>query len=349
MRKLSVCVALVLAGCSGDAEGDADFPPGFESAGPNDLETSPADSQSSPNAQDSATGGTNGTADNSGTNEGAPNYVRTEGLGNGDSTTETNQQDNSQTNTQGPLVGTFGDAVMTGNGESTNRFQKADVQRNGQNYFFMANGWGPNFDRHAVSWSGTSFTVDSMLGAQGDQYEPASYPTMFCGQYSDSVSGECGLPTTLASLSSLRTGWSWRANGNDGQYNAAYDIWLGNGPNVDDFSGFLMVWYREPVGQQPAGRLRDQGVTVEGVSGTWNIWEGTVFVNGKDNPIINWVRAEGNDTPEMEFDVLDFVRDAQARNYQIPGSHVLSVAVGFEIWNGPITNLQSLDFYVDPQ
>jgi hypothetical protein len=31
----------------------------------------------------------------------------------------------------------------------------------------------------------------------------------------------------------------------------------------------------------------------------------------------------------------------------VPGTHVLSVAVGFEIWNGPITNLQSNDFYVD--
>jgi hypothetical protein len=31
----------------------------------------------------------------------------------------------------------------------------------------------------------------------------------------------------------------------------------------------------------------------------------------------------------------------------VPGSHVLSVAVGFEIWNGPIQNLESVDFYVN--
>jgi hypothetical protein len=104
-----------------------------------------------------------------------------------------------------------------------------------------------------------------------------------------------------------------------------------------------MVWYREPRGQQPAGRLTTSNITVANVPGSWNIWEGQV--GGR--PIINWVRAEDQDTPSMEFDILDFVRDAETRGLTVPGSHVLSVAVGFEIWNGPITNLESVDFYVD--
>jgi hypothetical protein len=58
------------------------------------------------------------------------------------------------------------------------------------------------------------------------------------------------------------------------------------------------------------------------------------------------VRAEGQDTHDMEFDVLDFVRDARARNLTVPGTSVLSVAVGFELWQG-VTNLQSKDFYVE--
>ena len=97
------------------------------------------------------------------------------------------------------------------------------------------------------------------------------------------------------------------------------------------------------AGQQPAGSLRTENVTVQNVEGTWDIWTGQVL--GK--PIINWVRDEGQDTPSMEFDILDFVRDAQSRGLPVPGDHVLSVAVGFEIWNGPITNLESVDFYVD--
>jgi hypothetical protein len=237
----------------------------------------------------------------------------------------------------------LGSATMGGSGTSSQRYHKTAVTRDGQNYFLMANGWGPGFQSQSISWNGTSFTVQQLNGTQGPNYEPASYPTVFCGVYSDSRSGECGLPAAFDSISTLRTGWSWKANGNTGQYNAAYDIWLGNGTDRASFSGYLMVWYREPPGQQPAGRLTTAGVTVQNVPGSWNIWQGEVL--GK--PIINWVRAEGQDTESMEFDIMDFVRDAETRGLTVPGSHVLSVAVGFEIWNGPINNLQSLDFYVN--
>jgi hypothetical protein len=238
----------------------------------------------------------------------------------------------------------FGNATMGGAGQSSERYAKAAVTRDGTNYLLMANGWGPGFDEHTLSWNGTSFVVQNLQGTQGPQYQPASYPTVFCGKYSDSESGACGLPAALDSIAALDTGWSWSANGNNGEYNAAYDIWMGTSTERSSFSGYLMVWYREPPGQQPAGQpTQHRAVTVANVPGTWDIWTGAV--GGR--PIINWVRAEGQDTPSMEFDVMDFVRDAQTRGLQVPGTHVLSVAVGFEIWNGPITNLASNDFYVD--
>jgi hypothetical protein len=245
-----------------------------------------------------------------------------------------------------PAAGTgeLGTAMMGGVGQSTDRYAKAAVTRDGQNYYLMANGWGPGFQSQSISWSGTSFTVESMQGTEGPNYQPASYPTVFCGAYSDSRSGECGLPAALDSMSALRTGWSWRPNGNTGEYNAAYDIWMGTSTDRSSFSGYLMVWYREPVGQQPAGSRKLSGVSVANVSGTWDVWTGSVG----NRPIINWVRAEGQDTTDMEFDVLDFVRDAQMRGLTVPGTHVLSVAVGFEMWS-PVSNLQSLDFYVDVQ
>jgi hypothetical protein len=72
------------------------------------------------------------------------------------------------------------------------------------------------------------------------------------------------------------------------------------------------------------------------------VWAGEV--GGK--PCISYVRAEGQDSPEVELDLLDFVRDVPTRKLSLPGSTVLSVAVGFEIWSGPISDLQSQDFYV---
>jgi hypothetical protein len=181
-----------------------------------------------------------------------------------------------------------------------------------------------------------------MQGQRGAGYEPASYPTVFCGAYSDSRSGDCGLPKPLASIQSLRTGWRWNANGNAGQYNAAYDIWLSTTGDIGGHSAFLMVWLRDPPGQQPAGSRKVAGVSVTNAPGSWTIWSGNVG----SKPCISYVRTEGHDSPELEIDVMDFVRDVTARQLALPGSTVLSVAVGFEIWSGPITKLESNDFYV---
>ncbi|HYP74620.1 MAG TPA: hypothetical protein VER12_01620 [Polyangiaceae bacterium] len=243
------------------------------------------------------------------------------------------------------LPSLFGAPVQSGSGTTSEQYTKSDVKRNDVNYFFMANGWGPKFQSQTITWNGTSFTVDNMQGARGDNYEPATYPTVFCGMYSDSRSGECGLPRSIASIQSLRTGWRWSANGNTGSYNAAYDIWLSTTSDMTGFSAYLMVWLRDPSGAQPAGMRKFSAVEVKNAPGPWNIWAGTV----NNKPIVNYVRAEGYDSPALEMDVMDFVRDAAARKLDLPGSTILSVAVGFEIWSGPITNLQSNDFYVQVQ
>lgn len=240
------------------------------------------------------------------------------------------------------LPSLFGTPTQSGSGSSSDRWTKSDVRRDDLSYYFMANGWGPGFESQSVSWNGTSFSVESMQGKRGAGYEPASYPTVFCGVYSDSRSGDCGLPKALTQIQSLRTGWRWNANGNTGQYNAAYDVWLSNSADISGHSSFLMVWLRDPPGQQPAGSKKVAGVNVTNAPGSWTIWSGTV--GGK--PCVSYVRTEGRDSPELEIDVMDFVRDAAARQITLPGSTVLSVAVGFEIWNGPVTKLSTDDFYV---
>jgi hypothetical protein len=230
-----------------------------------------------------------------------------------------------------------------GTGSSTDRYAESDLYRDGVGYKFIANGWGSGWQSHDISWNGTSFTVKSLNGSVGENYSPAGYPTVFCGLYSDPPKqsiGKCGLPGSVTSLKSVKTGWRWKANGNTSDYNAAWDIWLGNGGTL---SSYLMVWLRDPPGQQPAGAPILAGATVAGLPGTWTIVTGNV--NG--HPIVNYVREEGKDLGELEFDVMDVYRDAMNRKYNLPGSEILAVAVGFEVWTGPITNLVSEDFYVD--
>lgn len=245
-------------------------------------------------------------------------------------------------------TGELGKGVYQGTGSTQDRYAESDVYRNGVGYMFIANGWGENWKSHDITYNGTSFTVKSFQGSQGTSqsmmYAPAGYPTVFCGLYSldppKQSSGQCGLPADLASVKTAKTGWRWKANGNNGQYNAAWDIWLGNGNSL---SAYLMVWLRDPPGQQPAGAGVLTGATVDGLPGQWRIIAGTV--NGR--PIVNYVKEEGQDLSELEFDVMTVYNDAKKRNLNLPGDKLLAVAIGYEIWNGPVTNLVTEDFYVD--
>ena len=235
----------------------------------------------------------------------------------------------------------LGTGKYQGTGNTMAQYAEGDVGRNGVGYKFIANGWGKGWQNHSISWNGTSFTVASLNGTQGSDYSPAGYPTMFCGLYSMKQSDDCGLPVTISSAQSIKTGWRWKANGNNGQYNAAWDIWLGNGGKL---SAYLMVWLRDPPGQQPAGTAQTAGATVTGLPGTWNIWKG--MVNGL--PIVNYVQPEGKDISELEYNVLDVYNDAIKRYPgSLPGAQILAVAVGYEVWNGPVTNIVTDDFYVD--
>ena len=64
-------------------------------------------------------------------------------------------------------------------------------------------------------------------------------------------------------------------------------------------------------------------------------------------PLVNYVQQEGHDLSELEFDILDVHRDVMARQLALTGSTILAVAVGFEVWSGPISHLVSEDFCVD--
>jgi hypothetical protein len=246
----------------------------------------------------------------------------------------------------GPATGApgFGTPAMTGTGQSTAKYFGADVTRDGVGYRFITNWWGSGWTAGDVSYNGTGFTVTSAAGTSMPDGTPIGYPATYCGRYSESTAGgNCGLPAAYSTIDKLWTGWKW-SSGDKGQYNAAWDIWLGT---ASTFQSYLMVWLRDPPGRQPAGNAVISGVTVANVPGTWNIRYGTV--NSK--PIVNYVRVEGQDACEFEFNVMDFINDAQIRSattpaIMLPGDTVRAIAVGFELWTGPFTNIASDDFYI---
>jgi len=206
-------------------------------------------------------------------------------------------------------------------------------------YKFIANGWGPNWQSHTLTYGGTKLAVDAYQGSQGSNYEPAGYPTVFCGLYSNIQSGACGLPASINSLSEIDTGLKWTAGTTGSDYNVAYDIWIGNGNNL---SAYLMVWMRDPPNAQPAGSVQANNVYVGDDPKRFDVWAGSV----NNHPIVNYVRPANEVSNNDAFDAMDFVHHAQ-QNYNLPGDTVLAVAVGFEIWNGPVAGLKIDDFCVE--
>lgn len=239
----------------------------------------------------------------------------------------------------------FGTPSQGGQGQSSAKYFGTDVTRDGSTYRFITNWWGMGWGSADVSYDGTSFTVTSATGTSMPDGTPIGYPATYCGLYSEGAAhGDCGLPVAYASIDSLWTGWKWSAPASSGQHNAAWDIWLGT---ASAFQSYLMVWLRDPPGRQPAGNGAINNVTVAGEPGTWNIRYGTV----NNAPIVNYVRAEGQDACAFEFNVMDFINDAHMRSATItaltlPGDTVRAIAVGFEFWTGPFANVKSEDFYV---
>src|SRR5262252_5191390 len=239
----------------------------------------------------------------------------------------------------------FGTPSMGGMGESTDQYFGADVTRDGTTYRFITNWWGQGHMTSDVSYSGTSFTVANATGTSTPDGTPIGYPATYCGQYSETgAHGSCGLPAAFSTIDKLWTGWKWTSS-DTGQYNAAWDIWLGT---ASQFQSYLMVWLRDPRGRQPAGNSIISNVTVANEPGTWTIRYGTV----NNRPIVNYVRTEGQDACQFEFNVMDFINDAQMRSatttaLMLPGDTVRAIAVGFEFWTGPFANVSSDDFYVN--
>jgi hypothetical protein len=234
----------------------------------------------------------------------------------------------------------FGTPSQGVTGTSTAKYFGANVTRDGVGYRFITNWWGQGWMTGDIAYNGSGFTVTSATGTSMPDGTPIGYPTTYCGLYSESsAGGNCGLPAAVSSIDKLWTGWKWRS-ADRGQYNAAWDIWLGT---ASQHQSYLMVWLRDPPGRQPAGNSFMSNVTVANVPGTWNVRYGTV----NNRPIVNYLRVEGQDACQFEFNAMDFINDAQTRSgLTLPGDTVRAVAVGFEFWTGPFANVVSEDFYV---
>ena len=235
-------------------------------------------------------------------------------------------------------------------GELDGRYGSIYATIAGQQYFLQVNEWGsssPQTMAHGGDYFYQMVVQQADTGTHGTG-APTGFPSIFIGSNSGHTTANSGLPKAIGEITSVPTTWVWNDNGTLADeeaniFNAAYDVWFNQ--NVSDATrsgptgGFLMVWLYDPPNAEPIGGAPEfTGVSIEGTSGTWDIWIG---LNGS-TPCISYVRTER--TLELSFDLKHFIDDATTRPGGLEASWALTnVFTGFEIWSGA-ENVQTTSF-----
>lgn len=123
------CTGALLACSAGDAQREEGAGPTVPSASGNPY-AGASRTTGAPGANTGAAGTSSSTAPGS---ETGPNPTQV-----APGSTGSNSTGNTGSTSTG--TGTLGSATMGGTGQSSDRYQKADVTRDGKNYFFMSNG-----------------------------------------------------------------------------------------------------------------------------------------------------------------------------------------------------------------
>jgi hypothetical protein len=200
-------------------------------------------------------------------------------------------------------------------------------------------------------------------------HAPAAYPAIYKGCHWNQCTAGSGapFPMKVSEVASLPSSWEvdLGAAGTDpnAAFNVAYDIWLNQeeptSSTEQNDGAEIMIWlnnrgYDEinnlenPI--RPAGELRQSGLVIPGVPGTWDVWIEPEAGDDVHWRIISYVREDR--ALSMDFDSKLFLEDAMTRDCDgIPCVHpawwLSSVQAGFEIWsNGE--GLRSTHFTVEP-
>ena len=117
------------------------------------------------------------------------------------------------------------------------------------------------------SWSSTWWWATGSGGIK-------AYPSIFRGwEYGGYSPNTGGFPVKVSAQAPIPTSVSFTMTGNN-QYDNAYDLFFSPQTDPSAPSAELMVWLQYS-GNQPFGTKVATGVALGGVSGTWDVWQGT--------------------------------------------------------------------------
>jgi hypothetical protein len=205
----------------------------------------------------------------------------------------------------------------------------------GGKYVVQNNRWGSTAEQ-CIYATGSGFQITSQQGSAPTNGAPLSYPSIYVGCHYTSCSPGTNLPKQVSQIGSANSSISYTYAG--GTYDAAYDIWLDPTPKTDGVNQMeIMIWFNRQGSISPVGSPVGN-TTVAGR--TWEVWQGW---NG-GNDVVSYVAPSA--ISGLSFDVMDFVRDVDARTQVTSSWYLTSIQAGFEPWNGG-TGLAVTSFSAD--
>ncbi|SCG64634.1 Ricin-type beta-trefoil lectin domain-containing protein [Micromonospora siamensis] len=195
----------------------------------------------------------------------------------------------------------------------------------GGKYVVQNNRWGSSATQ-CINVTATGFQITTQNGWTSGG-APLSYPSVYLGCHYGNCSPGTNLPRQLSQIGSVPSSISYSYVGG-GAYDASYDIWLDPTAKTTGVNQMeLMIWFNRLGGVQPVGS-RVGTTTIGGRS--WEVWQGW---NG-GNDVVSYVAPSA--IGSWSFDVLDFVRDVDARTQVTTSWYLTSIQAGFEPWQGGV-------------
>jgi hypothetical protein len=163
---------------------------------------------------------------------------------------------------------------------------------------------------------------------------PAAYPAIVYGWQAGSFYGNYKTAKTISAIGTVPTSWSFTPPSSAGQWDASYDIWFhptNASPKTANGGLELMVWLGYGGGVNPAGSMAKSAQTIGNVAGTWDIYKGSISVNGSTWQYIAY-RRTAQVSSISAVDLKQFFNDAVGEGVGIStSSYLLGVQAGFEV------------------
>jgi len=172
---------------------------------------------------------------------------------------------------------------------------------------------------------------------------PAAYPSVIYGWQAGSFYGAYKTAKTLSAIGTAPASWTFTTP-SGGQSDTSFDIWLhptNAAPKTADGGLELMIWMNSAGGIHPAGNEVMNGGTPKTVTigpGTWNIYTGSISINGATWDYLAYLATSTYSVNNM--DLKAFFNDAKTESLPTLNNkavtvsdswYLLGIQAGFEV------------------